>query len=375
MRILVLCHEYPPVGGGASTVSRVLAHGYADSGHDVRVLTMGWDRLPAEETDDRGPTVRRISCLRRRREQADGATALLWAARAAALCEREQRVRPFDVVHAHFVMPAGIVASRLRRRHGVPYVLTAHGSDVPGFDPRRFRMAHRLVRPWWRRICAAAGCVVAPSRSLQDLLREAAPSLEPVRIPNPVDVSGFAAASKEQRILLCGRLVARKGFADAFGALRDVEIPGWSLDVVGDGPERARLSALASELRTPVRFHGWLERDATELRALFSRAAIFLFPSWRENFPVTVLEAMAAGCAIVATDLPGNFEAVGECARLVRAGDRRELRDAVLELAGDPARRSALGEAARSRVATEFSAGALVPRYLEILSAAAGERA
>jgi glycosyltransferase involved in cell wall biosynthesis len=246
----------------------------------------------------------------------------------------------------------------------VPYVLTPHGSDVPGFDPRRFRLAHSLVGPWWRRICAGASCVASPSRSLEGLLRAAAPSIQPVHVPNPLPATAFTVRAKEEHILLCGRLVERKGFADLFESLRGVELPGWAIDVVGDGPEHARLRALARELRAPVRFHGWLEHGGPELRELFARAAIFVFPSWRENLPVTLLEAMAAGCAIVATDLPGNVEAVGECAVLVAPADRGALRSAVTELASSPSRRAELGEAARRRVAAGFSEATVVASYL-----------
>jgi glycosyltransferase involved in cell wall biosynthesis len=370
LRILVLCHEYPPVGGGASSVSHTLAEGYAAAGHEVVVVTMAWRQLPATATSASGVTVHRIRCLRRSREQAGVAIALLWAARALRWSRQEHRRCPFDVTHAHFVMPAGIVAARLRQRLEVPYVLTPHGSDVPGFDPRRFRLAHRLVRSQWRQICAGASCIAAPSRSLQALLRAAAPSLESVRIPNPIQREAFATGPKEQRILLCGRLVERKGFADLLESLRGIELPGWCIDVVGDGPEGARLRAIARELKVPVSFHGWLEHGGQELRGLFARAAIFAFPSWRENLPVTLLEAMAAECAIVATDLPGNVEAVGECAHLVAPADRGALRSAVVELTASPSRRAALGEAARRRVAESFSESTVVTSYLDRLAAA-----
>ena len=79
-----------------------------------------------------------------------------------------------------------------------------------------------------------------------------------------------------------------------------------------------------------------------------------MFPSLRENLPVVLLEAMAAGCAIVATDLPGNVEAVGDAARLVAVGDPVALREAVVELVAQPQMRRTLGAAARRRAVEEF---------------------
>ena len=369
MRILLLCHEYPPVGGGAASISLTLAETYAGRGHQVVAVTMGWNDLPGSSISGSGVELRRIACGRRRREEAGSASALAWAALALRWCRREHIRRPFDVVHAHFVMPAGIVAERLHAR-GIPFVLTAHGTDVPGFDPRRFRLAHRLVRGWWRRIYERAAFRVAPSGALEELLRAAAPSLAITRVPNPVGAPSSPDVSKEPLILLCGRLVERKGFGDFFRALRGVDLPGWKLEVVGDGPQRPLLEALAGELRAPVRFHGWLDRTEPLLHQLFARSAIFAFPSLRENLPVVLLEAMAAKCAIVATDLPGNVEALGSCARWVRAGNAEQMREAVVELVSQPERRRLLGDEARRRVECEFGDEAVTQRYLALLEAA-----
>ena len=372
MHVLVLCHELPPVGGGAATVCAALAEEYAAAGCRVTVATMGWGGLPAEEVTEDGVAVVRLPCGRRRREGASPAEAAHWAGRAVAWARRRHRRAPFDAVHAHFVLPAGLAAVLLAGRGTrLPFVLTAHGSDVPGYDPSRFPWIHRLVAPTWRRVCAAAAVLVSPSRSLQRLLA-AAGVRRPTRvIPNPVDADRFTPASKQPRILLASRLVERKCFHVLLEALRGVELPGWEVDVVGDGPERPRLERLAGDLAIPVRFHGWIGRDDPRLARLFGRAGLFVFPSRWENLPLAPLEAMAAGCAVVATDVEGVIEAVGDAARRVPVGDRRALAAAVRELAADEAARHDLGRRGRRRVESLFARPAVAARYLAELEAAA----
>ena len=147
MRILVLCHEYPPVGGGAGAACALLSEQYVAAGHSVTVLTMSLADLPLEETLN-GVRILRQPCGRRRWEMASPLEGLVWARRAWRVVRRLQKQDPFDVTHAHFIMPAGIVARWLHRAAGVPYVITTPGSDVPGYNLERLRLTHLLAAPW-----------------------------------------------------------------------------------------------------------------------------------------------------------------------------------------------------------------------------------
>ena len=101
------------------------------------------------------------------------------------------RSRRYDLIHAHFFLPSGAVAYVLHRMTGVPYVVTAHGSDVPGYDPDRFRASHRLLAPAWRRIARSARAITCPSRWLADLIEEGVGDALPIRIiPNGIGGDG-----------------------------------------------------------------------------------------------------------------------------------------------------------------------------------------
>ncbi|MDB5385302.1 MAG: hypothetical protein JWM11_948 [Planctomycetaceae bacterium] len=368
MRILVLSHEYPPVGGGAGASSSLLSEQYALLGHQITVLTMGWNELPLEEIVS-GVQVYRQPCGRKRWEMASPWEGLKWARQAWRVAVRMQQEHPFDIVHAHFIMPAGIVARWLRRRFRLPYVITPRGSDVPGYNSERLRIAHLLAQPWWKRIVREAHQILSPSQSLLQLIQAQVPDVRATVIPNGVNIGRFQPGIKERRILLCSRLVERKGFQYFLQGIRDLDLPGWQVDLVGSGPYAETLRRLAGECRTRVTLHGRIENRDPRLADLYARAKIFVMPSERENCPVSILEGMTAGCAVITANVTGNPEVLGETGCLVAPRDASAIRDAVLALTADDARCQALGEAARNRVLTSFAPPLIAARNLAALQA------
>jgi glycosyltransferase involved in cell wall biosynthesis len=366
LRILMLCHEYPPIGGGAAAVCAALADEYRSAGSEVTVVTMHYGDLPAEQSV-RGVTVFRVPCGRRRKEMASAWEGLKWSQWAWPLIERLHRRRPFDVTHAHFIMPSGIVADRLQRRAGVPFIITPHGSDVPGYNRERLKLAHAVTRPWWQRIVRRADRIVSPSSSLLGMIYSHARDIRADVIPNGFHSGRFRPLEKERRILLCSRLVERKGFHVFLQAIAELPLGGWSIDIVGDGPMRAKLEALAGRCRVPVRLHGWLDNDSPQLAELYGRAMIFALPSEWENFSIALLEAMSAGCAVVTTNISGNPEVIGEIGCLVPPRDRAALREAIERLTADLSACQRLGDAAARRAAEHFAWNVIADRYLAAL--------
>ena len=367
LRILLLCHEYPPIGGGAAAVCAALAGEYAEAGAVPTVITMAMGSSFKEETVE-GVKVLRVPCGRKRKEMASPLEGLIWAYRCHEVVRQLHDREPFDVCHAHFIMPAGIVAARLKQQSGVPFIITAHGSDVPGYNRERLKLAHLLVRPWWRRICRQADYLISPSASLLESIHRSATGIRPMVVPNGFRPGRFRPLDKERRILLCSRLVERKGFQYFLSAIAGMELPGWSIDIVGDGPTLGPLKQLAAHSLAPVRFHGWINNNDPRLAELYGRAMIFVFPSEWENFSIALLEGMSAGCAVVTTDISGNPEAIGDTGYLVRPRDPGALRQAVHELTSDPELCLQLGEAAAIRAAELFNWRHIAGRYLQVLT-------
>jgi glycosyltransferase involved in cell wall biosynthesis len=280
------------------------------------------------------------------------------AARVPALARQLRRGRP-AVFHAHLSWPlaakfplAAAVAAR------VPAVV-ASVQLVPSFTPTRPSYVQG------RLLAAGIGQFIAVSRDVERRLVETfgwpprkivvihnGTRLEPRPMPRE-------AREGEPIVLTVARLVEQKGL----GVLLDAaaHVPARFV-VVGDGPERAGLveHATAAGIADRVSFLG----HRTDVRDLLDAADVFVLPSLYEGTPLAVLEAMAAGKAIVATAIAGTDELVadGESALLVPPRDAGALAGAIRRLLDDPALRARLGETARRQAEAEFGAGAVARR-------------
>jgi glycosyltransferase involved in cell wall biosynthesis len=311
-------------------VAAALNEQLARSGDRVEVLTSRMRGFASHEQIG-AVMVHRSACVRRDAHYTTAlelSTTLLPAWREG--CRLIEAFQP-NLVHTHFVLPSGVIAWRLARRYKVPYVVTAHGSDIPGYNPDRFATLHRLLKPFWRQIVANASLLVSPSEFLAGLIRAQVDL--PIRvIPNGYAPAASLGKTKRNLVLVVARLFPRKGvqrFIEAIpGMPRD-----WEYVIAGDGPQLPRLKELAERLRVPVRFVGFV--DAHTLRGYYEEAKILVFPSIRENFPMVLLEAMDAGCAVITTDAEGCGEVVGKTGVVVRKDDAQQIRSALRELMGN----------------------------------------
>jgi glycosyltransferase involved in cell wall biosynthesis len=344
---------------------RGLAGELVAAGHDVDLVTMGFRELPREEETE-GIRVHRVPCLRRKEFVCTAPEAATYAASAfPAVLRLAAEARP-DIVHAHFIFPDGFLAWSTRRRTGLPYVITAHGSDVPGYNPHRLKAAHRLLAPLWSSVTGGARRIVCPSESLRSLVARRGRGDRTVVVPNGIDPGRFDPnRKKNERILVATRMLERKGVQHLLAALARFPRPV-GVDIVGDGPFLPELRRMARELGVDARFTGWLDGGSPELKELFETSGIFVFPSEAENFPNVLLEAMTAGMAIVTTAGTGCAEVVGDAAVLVPPKDPAAIREALPALLDNPALREILGTAARVRVEKLFSRRAVAGRYAEI---------
>ena len=366
MRILCICYEYPPIGGGGATVCADLAQELAARGHEIDVVTSGMRGLPKLETRA-GVRIHRVPCLRRHRHHSNAFELLTQIPSSYVRARGLIRNGVYDVIHCHFVVPSGVVAWRLHRRFGLPYLLTAHGSDVPGFNTERFGVLHRLIRPIWRRIMRDASCIAVPSEFLRELIH-AQVKLPVEVVPNSVLRYLGRSRARKNRVLVAARIVERKGVQHLVEAAADLDA-GWEICVAGDGPYLPAVRELARQKGGRVRFTGFLPRE--ELQKLYLSSKIFVFPSLRENMPMVLLEAMSAGCAVITTNVSGCAETAGDAAVLVEPADPDALREALRTLMADETEIERLGLLGIERAAS-FETPVIAARYLELFAACAG---
>jgi glycosyltransferase involved in cell wall biosynthesis len=364
MRILTLNYEYPPVGGGGATVSAQLCEHLVQSGHSVDVVTMRHKDLPHDEIVN-GVRIFRVPSYRSRVDICrthEMATYMLGGRKHILNLARQNQ---YDIIHAHFIIPTGPLAQYVHKHTGTPYLITCHGSDVPGYNPDRFGLAHILLMPYWKKLVRSAMSLVSPSVSLADLMKRHCPNLNITIIPNGYEGSAFnTGRRRNQSILLCSRLLRRKGFQYVIEAVKGLDL-GWDVHIIGEGPYRQKLEQLAQGSKTPIIFHGWLDRDEPKFKELYETSAIFVFPSEMENFPTVLLEAMNAGCAIITSTAGGCPEVVGDAGLLVEPKDVDMLRQTLLELIGSADKRTELGQKALERV-HQFSWNSVTQKYLNL---------
>jgi glycosyltransferase involved in cell wall biosynthesis len=289
------------------------------------------------------------------------------AARIATLVERGE----FDCVHAAWAHFPGSVAYLVSRLTGRPFSMSAHaGSDLyrtQAFLPEKVRAAR-----------FTSACVRRNAEMLRGL---GGPEARVECVYHGVDLRRFDGATRRRDsdplLLAVGRLAPAKGYDVAIRALAlpPSRGPAPRLVVVGDGPERPRLEALAREVGVGDRVSFVGELPQQELVGFYARAWLLLAPSRvlgngrRDGIPNVTVEAMAMGVPVLATLAGGLDEAVtpGETGALVPPDDPAALADALARLLADPAALDRMGERARLRARGEFDAEVNFGRLYELL--------
>jgi glycosyltransferase involved in cell wall biosynthesis len=282
-------------------------------------------------------------------------TALSVAAHAAAGIAGYRSVRRAgfapDLIHAHFFL-AALPGALIAKATGTPLVETEHWTIFLPEDPARLTLPLKLGA---RASLSAARLVMPVSHSLERAMADAGVR-GPFRVvPNAVDTTRFRPGSGGggNRLVTVSMLNAQKGvdvLLRAFARVRETHADV-SLDVVGDGPDRAQLERLARELDLDgaVIFHGAVPKDA--IPDILAGSDVFVLASRFDNNPCVLVEAQASGLPIVATRVGGIPEIVEGNGRLVERDDVAGLADAIAATLRDLATfdRDAIVERARAR--------------------------
>jgi len=366
MRILHVGKYYPPALGGMETVLRDLAEGCLDRNCDVHVVTAG-EGTEQRSEDIMGPRTARKGRLVRMGVQGTLNSQPLTLAMTSVLRREISGFRP-DLVHLHLPNPlaaAGWLALEAMPGTTLPPLAVWYHADIT-----RQRIGRLLAEPVVRACLSRAHGIAVSSGTLAASSRLLGEVADRVRVipfgiePEPwINVRG----EPDNRFLFVGRLVPYKGVGVLLESME--RLSGASLVVVGDGPERSRLEAVARrpELDGRIRFTGNISR--TELASEMTRARALVLPSLdsSETFGLVQLEAMAAGLPVVTTDLATGVTEVGLVGRtclVVPPGDPAALADALGQLMGDPERARTMGAEGRRRFLDHFTRDVMVEHLL-----------
>ncbi len=283
--------------------------------------------------------------------------------------------RRVDLLHAHQYTPFFYAASARLFGPRVPVMFTEHGRHFPDYPRRKHMLANRLML---RRRDRVIGVGQAVRQAL--IANEGIPGERISVIYNGVDGNGFSHGSHERErlrreigvglddflIVQVARLDYLKDHGTALRALGRVvaECPTTKLVLIGAGPERGKIEAEIHQrgLAAHVRLLG-LRNDVSRL---LPAADLSLLTSISEGIPLTVIEAMNAGLAVVATRVGGVGEIVvdGETGLLAPSGDDLELANHIMRLAANPVLRRSMSERGRTRARSVFSERQMHAEYV-----------
>lgn len=372
MKILHVTPTYLPATryGGPIVSVHGLCEGLARHGHDVHVYTTNVDG-PGVSDVPLGTPVER-----------DGVKVWYFATGMGRRLYRSPAMREallrtmgeFDIAHLHamFLWPT-LAGARIAARAGVPYVLSPRGMLVDEL----IRKKSFLLKTAWislfdkATIAAAASVHVTTPGERDALLQMSLPVRRIDIVPNGIDmrtIPGAATGVDERpggriRLLSLGRLSWEKGLDRIIRALP--AIPDVDLVIAGndESGHRAVLEELATKLQVAERilFAGDVRGDAKW--RLMRSADIFVMPSHSENFGIAALEAMACAIPVVVTPGVGLAKAICDAgAGVVAEGTPDALASAVSSLAGDPARRVAMGRSGELLARTQYDWGGIADR-------------
>jgi glycosyltransferase involved in cell wall biosynthesis len=382
MNLLVFCHEYPPIGGGASNGLYNLARSWAQQGHQVTVVTSAFKNIPCNSVEE-GIRVVRLNVGRRFADHGRVREMLRYILAATLRIARWRREFRPDLTVAFMTIPAGPPAWAMKLLFGIPYAVELRGGDVPGFDPIRLKRFHLLTRPAIKALWKNAAVVISNSKGLQDLARQSAPVLCSQVIPNGVDhqfftpVAGEAKTKSGQkvRLIYVGRLAdSQKKVSELIEVLGDIS--GAELVLAGDGIDHPTLVALAGRLGLSDRviFKGWLSKQ--ELTVALGQADVFVSASRWEGMPNAVLEAMASGLPLVLTRGSGHDDLItdGVNGFLFEPGSKESLAATLQKLTENPGLRTDMGTASRRMAVERFGWEQLSKLHLELYLKAVNDK-
>ena len=232
--LLVELLRIPPLGGGGAKGVAGLGTELVKADHTIDLVTMWMPGLLLRESR-KSLNLTRISCVRFNRSVCRLWEMPLYLITALPvlvyLCLRHR----YALNHTYFIFPDGFLSFVIKKMFGLRYLVTAHGPGVPGYNPDRFKTAHRLLAAAWRRVVGSAETIVCFSKPLEQFVRLSQTAAHCTTIPDGIDTNKFRPSCENlNRILVVTRTFERKGVQYLIHALENFH-HHYEVPIVGDG--------------------------------------------------------------------------------------------------------------------------------------------
>lgn len=364
MKILFFNYEYPPLGGGAANATAYILKEYSKI-PDLKVDLITSSVDPEYHLEKLGDNIfiHRIPIGKNKNNlhYQSQKELLVYAWKAYFFAKKLVQKNKYDSSHSFFTVPCGFISFLLKIKFKIPYIVSLRGSDVPGYS-ERFAFLYFFIKPLVSLIWKKSSAVISNSQGLKELALRTNSKQEIGVIPNGIDINQFIKPESYKvirfndekfKILCVTRITPRKGvryLMEAFKKLSQ-ESDNISLQIIGDGDEKNDLEKLAKELgiENRVEFTGLVPHE--KLPPYFEQADVFVLPSLNEGMSNSMLEALASGLPLIATDTGGTRELIeeGKNGFVVKMKDAGDLADKIKLLMNDPDLRKQMGEASRKK--------------------------
>lgn len=376
MKILFFNYEFPPLGGGAGNASYYLLNEYAKiSSVQVDFITASIDEKYHHLKIGENVSVHRLPIgknaanihYQTKKDLISYTWKAYWFARKLA------KKNNYDLTHSFFTVPCGFISMLLKWEFKLPYIISLRGSDVPGYS-ERFVGLYRWVTPTILKIWKDAAFVIANSQGLKDLALKSNPQKEIGVIYNGIDTKEFFPAGekrdKDKFTIICvSRVTPRKGIrflVQAFKLLSG-RYEQVRMVIAGDGNEKKSLEDLVMSLglKERVEFLGVVPHE--NVLEHYQRADIFVLPSLNEGMSNVMLEALATGLPVVATDTGGTKELLtdGLNGLVVRMRDADDLAEKIEKLILNPELKNSMSQESR-KLAEKLSWDIVARQYIDL---------
>ena len=376
MKILIISHEYPPIGGGGANACLFLAREFAAKKNQVTIVTAAYGDLPTDETTKAGVKIYRVRCKRKNKEKSSFPEMLSYLVGAWRKTEELLKAEHYDKCLVFFGIPSGPLALHLKRKYKLPYVVRFGGGDIPGAQ-KRYKYLYMALAPIIRSIWKNADNLIANSEGLKQRALGFDDKCDISIIENGVDSDFFVPNGEKSdsdiiKILFVSRLIEGKGLQYVIPSLYDIQRQvkaqtgkSIALIIVGDGPYRETLEELVAKTGTKelVSFEG--RKDKQKVREYYQKADIFILPSLSEGMPNVVLEAMASGLPIVMTPCEGSKELATDNG-IISSIDK--IPESIAQLCINESMRNDMGKNSRKNVEASFRWESIGERYLKMLN-------
>lgn len=316
-KILILNYEYPPLWWWAWVVSKEYAEWLVKLWNHVTVITT-WFEWEPEIKEIWNLKIIRLKSLRKKSFQSNPIEMLSWAYKSIIFLKKYLKHYNFDLVIAFFSIPGWIVAKYIKDKFNIPYILSTHWHDIPGFFPEQMRKFHILTNWYTKKIWKKAEKILVLTTEMKKLADKFWNPNKNIILANWCYSEFFYPDVSKKKdmftILFAWRLVIQK---DPFTMLKAIKIlktktSNFIVNIAWDGPMKKEIELYIKQnnLSENIKFTGWLTKE--EIRDYYQSSHIQICTSKVEAMSVAILESLYSWLYILSTPISGNTDMIVE---------------------------------------------------------------